>query len=335
MSPDVSPFSDKGKKNVANEMTERTPLTVFLTGASSGLGKAVAEALVKAGHKIFGLVDTTQAAHDLRALGGVAVYADLQRASELQSVMQMAKADVVVNAQPQLFNDVPFLRVEFDGVAYVAQSKALAQASRAVGVKFIVHLSFAWAYGDQHGAVVDETYKPNKSEDAIVKAAIDAENAFLKGDVPAAVLRLGFVYGSHSMALASLLKTLRRGRFAPVNEAPVNWVHEDDAAEAVRRVVEAMPKGEIFNVTDDTPVSTLDFVAEVAQAIGLQAPGKGLQFLARMGLGDFTPHVAKLPVMCSNTKIKEALGWRPVYPTQKGGIEHALLLWRAAEAAQP
>jgi len=328
----VNPFSDKGEKNVANEMTERTPLTVFLTGASSGLGKTIAASLVKAGHKVFGLVDTTQAAHDLRDLGGVAVYADLQRASELQSVMQMAKADVVVNAQPQQFNDAPFVRVDFDGAAYVAQNKALAEASKAVGAKFIVHLSFAWAYGDQHGAVVDETYKPNKSEDAIVKAAVDAENAILKGDVPAAVLRLGFVYGSGSSALESLLVALRRGRFAAVDDAYVNWIHENDAAEAVRRVTEAMPAGEIFNVTDDTPVSTLDFAALVAQAMGLQAPGKGLQFLARMGLGDFTQHVAKLSVMCSNTKIKEALGWRPVYPTQKSGIDHALLLWRAAEA---
>lgn len=319
---------------MANEMTERTPLTVFLTGASSGLGKTIAAALIKAGHKVFGLVDTTQAAHDLRGLGGVAVYADLHRASELQSVLQMAKADVVVNAQPQHFNDAPFVRVDFDGAAYVAQNKALAEAAKAVGAKFIVHLSFAWAYGDQHGAVVDESYKPNKSENAIVKAAVDGENAILKGDVPSAVLRLGFVYGGGSSALESLLTALRRGRFAAVDEAEVNWIHEHDAAEAVRRVVEAMPAGEIFNVADDTPVSTLDFAAQFAQALGLQAPGKGLQFLARMGLGEFTQTVAKLPVMCSNTKIKAALGWRPMYPTQKNGIEQALLVWRAAEAVQ-
>ncbi len=319
---------------MANEMKERTPLTVFLTGASSGLGKTIAAALIKAGHKVFGLVDTTQAAHDLRGLGGVAVYADLHRASELQAVMQLAKADVVINAQPQQFNDAPFARADFDGAAYVTQCKALTVAAKAVGVKFIVHLSFAWAYGDQHGAVVDETYKPNKSENPTVKAAVDAENAILKGEVPSAVLRLGFVYGGGSAALESLGSTLRRGRFVPLDEAPVNWIHEQDAAEAVRRVAEAMPAGEIFNVVDDTPISTLEFAGQFAQALGLQAPGKGLQFLARVGLGDFTQNVAKMPVMCSNTKIKSALGWRPMYPTQKNGIEQALLVWRAAEAIE-
>jgi nucleoside-diphosphate-sugar epimerase len=267
-------------------------------------------------------------------LGGVAVYADLHRAKELLAVMQMTKADVVINVEPQQYNHAPFSRVDFDGEAYLEQTKALVDAAKAINAKFFVHTSFAWAYGDQGGAVVDETRKPNRSDNPTVKAAINAENAVLKSGVPASVLRLGFVYGSGSAALESLRDTLRRGRFVALDDVEVNWIHELDAAEAVRRTAEAMPAGEIFNVVDDHPASTADFAADFAESFGLQAPGKGMQFLARMGMGDFSQGVAKLPIKASNAKIKESLGWRPSYATQKPGIEQTLLMWRAAEAVE-
>lgn len=138
-----------------------TGLTILVTGAQSALGQAVVERLVRSGYKVYGSVKTADSASRLRQAGGVALFIDLSRATEIQANIKLQGIQVIVNLEPQQVNQVPYHKTAWDGAALLAQTAAIVQAAAAAGVQYLVHTSYAFVYGDQHGAWVDETAKPH------------------------------------------------------------------------------------------------------------------------------------------------------------------------------
>lgn len=313
-------------------ITERTPLRIFLTGATTPLGQAITRALTAAGHKVVGVTSSTQGGGVVRELGGLPVYVDTSRASELESNIRMAKADVVINAAPQAPNQPPISSVEWNADSLVGNTAALAKAAASAGVKYLVHTSYAFVAGDTGGATVDETTKPNTGDNALLKATRRAENAALNGGVPACVLRMGFLYGPESESLTTLSDALRQGRPIVAGAGLANWVHTADAAEAVRRVVEAQPNGEIFNIVDGHPASAADFVAAFAAALGIEAPGNPPTFARRLLISQTQSDLMALSTQVSAAKAAEKLGWTAQYKGIRAGLDQTLMMWRAASA---
>lgn len=314
------------------ELQERTPLNIFVTAADSSFGLALTRALTAAGHKVSGLAATFNGASSVRAAGGVPVFADITRASEVRAVMGMSKVDVVIHAAPAEFIDAPFTRVNFDADGLIVGIDALTAAAQAVGAKYFIYLGGAYIYGDQGGHMVTEESKIN-AETALQKTAQRAERAVMRSDVPYAILRLGYIFGADSPGLRALEQVMRRGLPVAVDEAVVNWVHAHDAAEAVRRVAEGRPANEIFNVADDVPQSTVDFLDAFSAVIGLPSPKKSLQFLARTGLSADQVAAIQFSAQINTNKIFDTLGWTPQFATRRQGLEQVTLTWRAAEAA--
>jgi nucleoside-diphosphate-sugar epimerase len=313
------------------ELQERTPLNIFVTAADSSFGLVLTRALAAAGHKVSGLAATFNGASGVRAAGGVPVFADISRASEVRAVMSMSKVDVVIHAAPAAFLDAPFARVNLDVDNHVVQIDALTAAAKAVGAKYFVYLSGAFIYGNHNGHMVQEDAKI-ATDTPLQKAALRAERAVMRSGVPYAILRLGFLFGPESPAMRTLEQVLRRSLPVAVDEAVVNWVHEADAAEAIRRVAEGRPVDQIFNVADDVPQSTLDFLNEFSAIIGLPSPKKSLQFLARTGLSAEQLAAIQMGAQANTNKIFKTLGWTPHFSTRRQGLEQVTLTWRAAEA---
>lgn len=309
-------------------------MNVFVTGATSGLGLAVVRHLVEAGHKVAGFAESTAGARDVRAAGGLPVYAELGRASELQSVIAMSKAQVIVNLTPQAINDAPFAGVRWSAEQMQDETRALVSAAQAAGVQFMIHASAAFVYGDHSGERVTELSETRTGDHAFMKSLLSAEKAVLRSGIPGAVMRLGFGYGAQSAGLQALARTLLAGRPVATADAVVNWLHHADAAEAIRRVVEARPAGETFNVVDQTPTSTADFVEAFSRAQGLNSPGRALGFLARGLLSPVQQAAMQFSVSVMTQKISRELGWQAQYPSHERGFEQILLSWRAGEGVQ-
>jgi nucleoside-diphosphate-sugar epimerase len=312
---------------VDTALTERTALSIVVTGASRGPGLAVVRKLARAGHTVSGITVSSTDATQVRAAGGLPVYADETRGSELASLVRMAKADVVVDLGRQDLNQT-IQNAAWDGDELVARARAAAQGARDGGAKFLVATSYAFVYGDTHGHAASESTKPDTGGHPLLKAIVKAEKAALNSGVPACVLRLGYLYGPHMSQLRDASNKLRRGRPIPTGDGLANYVYEDDAAEAIRRACEAQPAGEIFNITDGNAVTSTQFLAAFAESLGMRAPGGLPGFLNALMAGRPLKDLFALSAAVDIAKAQTALGWKPQYALD-AGLSDTFLTWRA------
>jgi nucleoside-diphosphate-sugar epimerase len=312
-------------------MTERTSLSIFLTGGSTPLGLAVIKHLIAAGHQVAAHTSGADQSHVIREMGALPVYADLLRRGELKSIIALRKADVVINLATQAANHIPFYRANWQTSELYAMTEALYEAAAEAGAKFFVHTSFAFVYGDQHGESVDETTMPQPGDNELLRAALRAEKKALSGSIPACVLRLGYVYGAESNELRSLFETLRGARPVVSGKGYANWIHADDAAEAIRRAAEAQTAGGIYNIVDGTPATSETFLNSFAESIGLNTPETPPKFLNNFLLPQAQSDLMALSARARNRRAMEDLGWTPRFNSHREGIDDILLTWRARE----
>ena len=305
---------------MANEITEIAPLSVFVTGATGALGREVTRQLRAAGHKVTGATSGYENAVLVRADGGIPAYPDLLRAGEMRSVMAAAKTDVVLNLAPQLHNHLPQVNAQWDARLMSEGVEALLEAAKAAEVKFVVHTSYAFA--GEHDEALDE----------FLETVRDGEREALTGDVPACVLRLGFLYGAETPELVSVRNAMLAGKTVDCgpDDSHVWWLNVPDAARAVIAAMNARPAGVLLNVVDDQAISPAKFMAYFAQSQGVTPPGRAPRFALwaqpskmQAALMHLSPHI-------SNAKAKELLGWSPRFASFEAAIDDALLSWRAA-----
>ena len=306
---------------MANEIVENASLSVFVTGATGALGREVVRRLKTAGHRVTGATNGYENAALVRADGGIPSYPDLLRTGELRSVMQAAKADVVINCAPQLANHLPQVRPQWNPRLMDEGVSALLDAAKAAGVKFVVHTSYAFADAE------------SEELEALLHAVRAGEQKVLNGDVPGAVLRMGFVYGAESPQLVTVRDTLLAGKTVDCgpDNAHALWINAPDAARAVIRAAESRPAGLLVTVAEDQAVSPAGFLSYFAQSQGMSAPGRAPRYAAWSQPSKEQVALMGLNAHGSNADTKEKLGWSPRFASYQQGIDDLLLSWRAAE----
>lgn len=315
-------------------MQPANPLNVFITGATTALGREVTRQLAARGHHVTGLTDGSDGAAQVRQDGGIPAFvSDPFRAGELKSLLRAAQADVVLHLTPQLMNGFPHRALPWDAAGrHVTEgTSALLQAARETDVKFFVYPSFTFVYGDQHGGAVTEATP--RARTAVFRAAAQAEDAVLSSGVPACVIRAGRLYGGGEDSTTALMNTLRQGRGVVTGDAHAvtGWVHVVDLASALVLAAEQMPAGQVFNVADDTPAAPADFVRYLAESLGMPAPGQPSSFPLRPASNAVTDTLLAASARINSDKARQMLGWQPRYPGYRAGLDQALLVQRAGK----
>lgn len=314
-------------------------LSVYMTGADSLLGYEVIKQLVARGHRVAGTVSGLDGATLIRQNGGLPVYNDLFRSGEIAGVLKMTNADVVINLAPQGVNGLPAQNTDWDYYTrlLLQGTAALLEAAKSVGVKFVVHTSYTFLYGDTHGEWVDEN-TPLASGDSLLAAGVKAERAVLNSGIPSAVLRAGYVYGPDDN-FAAVRDAIVAGKSLLLGEdhTIANWIYVSDLASAVVLAAEQQTAGEVFNVTDDHPVSIAAFTERFAADLGIGHPARRRLpgFAANILVNKSHLALLNASAKAKTDKAKSQLGWKPKFPNQQQGIEQVLLTWRAHEAAMP
>ena len=134
------------------------------------------------------------------------------------------------------------------------------------------------------------------------------------------MLRFALFYGPDSPAARDLIASVKKG-WAPLpgrRDGYVSSISHDDAATAVAAALDA-PAG-IYNATDDEPVRRSEFVAALAQMLGVAEPKWTPAWIWRLAGSVVEPLSRSLRI--SNRKLWSTTGWAPRYPSVREG-------WRA------
>jgi nucleoside-diphosphate-sugar epimerase len=179
-----------------------------------------------------------------------------------------------------------------------------------------VYTSSTGVYGQTDGSVVTEA-SPTVTESETAKVLIETENTLLAAvrerNFPAIILRVSGIYGS---GRGYWLKQFQNGeaRLEGRGERILNMVHRDDVAGAIIATLERGQPGQVYNVTDDEPVSQIDLFRWLSKKLGKSMPSPGeTDFAGTRKRGVTSKRV-------SNARLKTELAYRPKYPTFREGF---------------
>ncbi|MEF8841649.1 MAG: SDR family oxidoreductase [Haloarculaceae archaeon] len=191
-----------------------------------------------------------------------------------------------------------------------------------------VYTSSTGVYGDHGGDWVDEDTPldpTTEKTEVLVEAERIAREALPERGIEGRVVRFAGLYGPERYRLERYLG-------GPVTAGYLNMIHRDDAAGAVRFVLEEEVEEAAILAVDDEPVDKHAFADWLADACGVERPPKRTK-RERLDAGDLSPAAERRVLTskrCSNDRLR-ALGYELSYPTFREGYRAAVDAYRADE----
>ena len=171
----------------------------------------------------------------------------------------------------------------------------------------------------------DDPLDPNpvKEQTETLAAIKFLERAVLDAPLEGIVVRYGGLYGPGS---SETLGAILRKRMFPVignGAGIVSSTHVDDAAGGTVAALERGRRG-IYNIVDDDPAPSREFIPAIAEALGAPKPLRIPAWLGRLLAGDVAVTMMTEGRGSSNAKAKRELGWQPIWPSWRDGFRHGL-----------
>lgn len=162
-------------------------------------------------------------------------------------------------------------------------------------------------YGQAQGEIVTEesAAEPSTETGRILR---EAEQVALAAN--SIVMRSSGIYGPQR---GVLFEKLRRGEAVIEGDGSrwINMIHQQDLVAAIAHLMEHGEQGQVYNATDDTPVTYLDFYTWCAAFLQCPLPPFGPVNLQRKR-GLTNKRVA-------NARLR-ASGWQPLHPSFREGL---------------
>jgi nucleoside-diphosphate-sugar epimerase len=307
-------------------------MRVFVAGATGVIGRQLLPLLVAAGHQVQGMTRSEAKRAIVEELGAEAVVADALDADQVAAAVARARPDVIVH-QLTAIPETPDMRHPERAFAATNRLRTegtdhLLSAGQAVGVRRFVAQSNVGAYARSGGPVKSEGDPLDDSGErgmgANAAAIRHLEEAVLGASwTEGIVLRYGWFYGpGTSMAPGEeSYELIRKRKFPLVGDGGAVWsfIHVADAAEATLAAIEHGSRG-VYNVVDDEPAATAEWLPVLAQQLGAKKPRRVPRFVGRLFAGEFAVVLMTELRGASNAKAKRELAWRPAHPSWRQGL---------------
>jgi nucleoside-diphosphate-sugar epimerase len=285
-------------------------MRVLIIG-SGYVGQPLGAELARRGHEVSALRRNRAAAGDLQAAGIKPLFADITQAGELAPLPR--EFDWVVNCVASGGGGAEdYRRVYVEGMRNLIAW--LAPGPRDTGPPRFVYTSSTSVYGQTDGSVVDEKSAAEPAAET-ARVLLEAETSLLafarERNFSALILRVAGIYGPER---GHWFKQFLQGeaRLEAGGGRILNMIHRDDVIGCVIAALERGRAGEIYNATDDEPVTQLDFFSWLSAAAALPMPAPAAENPAARKRGATNKRV-------SNRKLKAELGYRFKYPTFREG----------------
>jgi nucleoside-diphosphate-sugar epimerase len=298
-------------------------MRVFLAGAAGAVGHPLVARLLAERHTVVGTTRDEARARTLRAQGAEAAVLDAFDAAALRAAVLAAEPEVVIHqltalpaqADPKLMAAALALtnRLRRETVPTLLSAATEAGARRAVvqSIAFVTRPDGRPVHDEDAPLYLDapEQFRDNVAAVRDLEAAT-AGAAVIEG----LVLRYGFYYGPGTWyAKDGTMGELIRKRRYPIigsGQGRMSFVHLDDAVAATVRALDHGTPG-VYNVTDDTPATSREWVPEAARLLGAKAPRKVPAWLARRLAGDALVYYSTTLPGNANGRARAALNWAP------------------------
>jgi nucleoside-diphosphate-sugar epimerase len=305
-------------------------MRIFLTGATGYIGRAVLDALLRAGHDVTALVRDNGKARLVSKRGARTVVGNLVDPESYRSTAE-AQDGYVHTAFDRASGRGPEIdKVALDVMVTAARRPRTAAGSPAK--RFIVYTSGVWILG-QSPDPADEVAPVNPialtawrppHERFILSAATD--------HLRTVVVRPGIVYGGGTGIVADLFKSASNGLVRVVGDGNNRWplVYDRDLADLYARLVASPEASGIYHANDEGDERVNDLVAAIRPYVNSRPDVRHVPLdEARSKMGAYAEAMALDQVIRSPRA--RALGWTPTLHSVSGNAARLLEEWRNAQ----
>jgi 2-alkyl-3-oxoalkanoate reductase len=302
-------------------------MRILVVGASGAIGSRLVPQLRAQGHEVIGSSRSAGKAARLRELGAEPVVLDVLDGPATHQLVARVEPDAIVHQATALAGG-GFSRKLDTTFALTNQLRTrgtdnLLAAARAAGVSRFVAQSFApYRYAHQGGparAEDDPLVTSPPASAAQTFAAMNHVDDAVTG-AGGIVLRYGGFYGEPD----AMVKAVQKRRYPVVGDGSglTSFIHLDDAATAT--VLALGHEGPaIYNITDDEPAATRDWLPALAAAVGARPPRHFPTWVGRLVMGDGLDMMTGARG-AANTRAKKELDWTLAYPSWRQGFPASL-----------
>jgi dihydroflavonol-4-reductase len=303
-------------------------MRVVLTGGAGFVGGAVARRLSERGDEVVALVRDPDRAGPLKTIGATVVGDDLTDVRRL--VGALGTADALIHAAGSYRIGIEPDERDAMWDANVGTTTRVLDAAASAGVPRIVYVSTVNAFGNTHGAVVDEDFRRDVDAgfvswyDETKFRAHEVATARIARGAPIVIVMPSQVYGpgDHS-AFGAQLAAAHAGKlpYRALDDVGVGLVHVDDLATGIVAALDGGTIGRSYVLSG--PRTTLGEAIALAARLGghrpprLRIPTGVLRVLAPLGGVIGQPNLAELisassgvTYWASPARAEAELGWR-------------------------
>jgi len=241
----------------------------------------------------------------------------------------------------------------------VTGTENVCRAALAEGVRRLVHVSSWTIYGMGLGKAVSEDHPASPLKEPHVLTKLEAEKGvqqmIVQDRLPAVVLRPGTFFGPNDqLHFGRVADRLRAGRWIVIGpgENALPLVYVTDVVQGLLLALDTEAAvGQTYNITDDRPLTQLQFLDAIANEIGAKPPRLHIPYRALYGascvaerlarLVGTEPIVTRLGVKLFGTdnrhaieKARRELGYSPAVTLQEG-IRLAAAWYRSQRQSEP
>jgi nucleoside-diphosphate-sugar epimerase len=300
-------------------------MRVLVVGASGAIGRRLVPRLIERGHEVIGSARSLENTKRLRRLGAQSLVLDALDARAAREAVAAAQPDAIVHQATALTGISDFKH--FDRTfaqtnrLRIEGTDNLLAAARDAGVgKFVAQSNANHRYAREGGPVKSEGDPLDTTPVAAARESAAAMDHLEKAVTGAGgiALRYGIFYGDPG---DGTVEAVRARKFPIVGDGGGVWsfIHLDDAAAATVLALE-LDGPAVYNIVDDEPSPTREWLPELARIVGAKPPQRFPRLLARLFAGEAPVVMATESRGASNAKAKRELGWTLRYPTWRQGF---------------
>jgi nucleoside-diphosphate-sugar epimerase len=288
--------------------------------------------LLARGHQVTGTTTNEASRKAVEAMGATAVVVDGLDAAGIGEAVARAEPDAIIHQMTALSGTPDFRHFDrwfaLTNRLRTEGTEHLLAAAKASGVKRFVAQSFTGWSNSRDGSWIkteEDPLDPHpvKEQTETLAAITFLERAGLDAPLEGIVVRYGGLYGPGSTK--TLAGILRKRMFPVIGNGAgiVSSTHVDDAAGGTVAALERGRRG-VYNIVDDDPAPTREFIPAIAEALGAPKPLHIPAWLGRLLAGDVAVTMMTEGRGSSNAKAKRELGWEPIWPSWRDGFRRGL-----------